>query len=94
MTTVEQGAARVTVLDTKLAREATEVDSADEARCFLPGRAFTEGIAPKPETTFGNVKADFLESSSPASSGPTWWTSSKAPPGRNRNGFVACLSSS
>lgn len=24
-------------------------------------RAFTEGIAPKPETTFGNVKADVLE---------------------------------
>jgi len=24
-------------------------------------RAFTEGIAPKPETTFGNVKADILE---------------------------------
>ena len=23
--------------------------------------AFTEGIAPKPETTFGNVKADVLE---------------------------------
>jgi hypothetical protein len=24
-------------------------------------RAFTEGIAPKPDTTFGNVKADVLE---------------------------------
>ncbi len=24
-------------------------------------RAFTEGIAPKPETTFGNIKADVLE---------------------------------
>jgi hypothetical protein len=24
-------------------------------------QAFTEGIAPKPETTFGNVKADVLE---------------------------------
>jgi hypothetical protein len=24
-------------------------------------RAFTEGIAPKPETTFGNVKADVLQ---------------------------------
>jgi hypothetical protein len=24
-------------------------------------RAFTQGIAPKPETTFGNVKADVLE---------------------------------
>jgi hypothetical protein len=24
-------------------------------------RAFTEGIAQKPETTFGNVKADVLE---------------------------------
>jgi len=24
-------------------------------------RAFTEGIAPRPETTFGNVKADVLE---------------------------------
>jgi hypothetical protein len=23
--------------------------------------AFTDGIAPKPETTFGNVKADVLE---------------------------------
>ena len=24
-------------------------------------QAFTEGIAPRPETTFGNVKADVLE---------------------------------
>ncbi|AXI76547.1 HD domain-containing protein [Peterkaempfera bronchialis] len=31
----------------------------DFKRCIL--RAFTEGIAPKPETTFGNVKADVLE---------------------------------
>jgi hypothetical protein len=32
------------------------------AECH-PGHleAFTEGIAPRPETTFGNVKADFLE---------------------------------
>ncbi|CAL9659671.1 HD domain-containing protein [Streptomyces sp. enrichment culture] len=28
-------------------------------------QAFTEGIAPKPETTFGNVKADVLERFSP-----------------------------
>ncbi|GHF09672.1 metal-dependent phosphohydrolase [Streptomyces spiralis] len=28
-------------------------------------KAFTEGIAPKPETTFGNVKADVLERFSP-----------------------------
>jgi hypothetical protein len=28
-------------------------------------RAFTEGIAPKPETTFGNVKADVLERYAP-----------------------------
>ncbi|MFF8593529.1 HD domain-containing protein [Streptomyces sp. NPDC015220] len=28
-------------------------------------RAFTEGIAPRPETTFGNVKADVLERFSP-----------------------------
>ena len=28
-------------------------------------RAFTEGIAPKPETTFGNVKADVLERFAP-----------------------------
>jgi hypothetical protein len=71
-----------------------EIDSADQARRFLQGhavlgisyhdisdadrdaitalhprpgfkrqilQAFTDGIAPKPETTFGNVKADVLE---------------------------------
>jgi hypothetical protein len=44
-----------------------EVDSADEARRFLQSHGVPEdsirgeGIAPRPETTFGNVKADVLE---------------------------------
>src|SRR5436190_432715 len=97
----EQTAAGVTVPDTKLAREATDLVRASTSdlvynhsrRVFwfasLQGRnrglsfdperaeivalhprpdfkrrileAFTEGIAPRPETTFGNVKADVLE---------------------------------
>jgi hypothetical protein len=42
-------------------------------------RAFTEGIAPKPETTFGNVKADVLE---------------RFVPGYQRGNFVDIIESS
>ena len=66
-----QTAARVTVPDTMLAREATDISDSDRAEITAlhprPDfkhrilRAFTEGIAPKPDTTFGNVDADVLE---------------------------------
>ena len=99
MVTSGQTAAGVTIPDTKLAREATELvrefmepevalvtagveydvlgigyhDISDADRAAITAlhprpdfkrrilQAFTEGIAPKPETTFGNVKADVLE---------------------------------
>lgn len=46
-------------------------------------RAFTEGIAPKPETTFGNVKADVLERYVPGFQRGTSPTRSLTHPGRS-----------
>jgi len=45
------------------AAERAEITALHPRRDFKRSilRAFTEGIAPKPETTFGNVKADVLE---------------------------------
>jgi hypothetical protein len=55
-----------------------EVDSAGQAHRQIL-RAFTEGIAPRPETTFGNVKADVLE---------------RFVPGYQRGNFVDVIESS
>jgi hypothetical protein len=68
-----QAAAGVTVPDTKLAGAATELvrEAASDLvyhhsrRVFwfgsLQGRAFTDGMAPRPATTFGTVNADVLD---------------------------------
>ena len=51
-------------------------------------QAFTDGMAPRPDTTFGTMNADVLERFDPASSAATSWTSSRTPTGRNSSGGV------
>ena len=46
-------------------------------------RAFIDGIGPKPETTFGNVKADVLDRFIPATRAPASSTSSRTPTSRS-----------
>jgi hypothetical protein len=71
MATSRQTAAGVMAPDTKLAREATELvrESTTDLvyhhsrRVFWFGslQAFTDGMAPRPDTTFGTVNADVLQ---------------------------------
>ncbi len=46
-------------------------------------QAFNDGMAPRPDTTFGTVNADVLDRFTPGYNAPTSSTSSKTTTGRN-----------